>query len=451
MPSETTATRRRLLGSAGTAGVGALTAGCSEGEEGPTTAVGSPDGTTAVATGEENTPAPTHQRGRVPETADQAGIEALDEPGATIVLAENTTYTITDTPLVIESDDVSIIGSRSSVLRLADNTVTEDVYGAVMEIRGANVLLDGWTLDGNVQNQGVLDRYSLKFAPTAVNATVTNLHNYNALGDAFGKIRRGAKISNCFARDFTADGIDFRAQGEAVIANSVFVGKNPFKSGPPDNSDREAMDGNYWSGARVSNCVFVGRSAHGSAESHGMVVLGADDETGFRDYRFEHCLFRAADGDGLNDDRHGVNIRDNGGTTVSGFQFSNCTFEGGRGLFVDGTVTLEDSAVHGGTVRATGHGIRLGNATRTAIRGPAFVGPEEGNDIHITERASDTIVAAHPRSMTDRGTRTVVNGWGTNAGDPTSTGAWNGNGHHGVSVYDTDGGDRYTYLDGAWR
>jgi hypothetical protein len=60
-------------------------------------------------------------------------------------------------------------------------------------------------------------------------------------------------------------------------------------------------------------------------------------------------------------------------------------------------------------------------------------------------------VESDPRTFVDdRGTRTIVNGVSYNAGSPTETGQWNGHGHEGVIVVDTDGGGLYTYADGQW-
>lgn len=52
-------------------------------------------------------------------------------------------------------------------------------------------------------------------------------------------------------------------------------------------------------------------------------------------------------------------------------------------------------------------------------------------------------------STSDR-TRVTVDGWSLNAGDPNSTGAWNGNGREGVNVRDTANGNNYAYVDGGW-
>lgn len=48
------------------------------------------------------------------------------------------------------------------------------------------------------------------------------------------------------------------------------------------------------------------------------------------------------------------------------------------------------------------------------------------------------------------GARDVINGWGENAGDPNTTGEWNGNGYEGAAVVDTTNNNKYVYRGGAW-
>ena len=53
-------------------------------------------------------------------------------------------------------------------------------------------------------------------------------------------------------------------------------------------------------------------------------------------------------------------------------------------------------------------------------------------------------------NLSDDGARTLVNGVGQNAGDPASTGDWNGNGYEGVIVRDTTNSNTYIYNAGSW-
>lgn len=53
-------------------------------------------------------------------------------------------------------------------------------------------------------------------------------------------------------------------------------------------------------------------------------------------------------------------------------------------------------------------------------------------------------------SETANGYRKVINGWGVNSGDPSSTGFWNGNGNEGLNVLDTSNDVKYLYRNGGW-
>jgi len=46
--------------------------------------------------------------------------------------------------------------------------------------------------------------------------------------------------------------------------------------------------------------------------------------------------------------------------------------------------------------------------------------------------------------------RAVINGWGVNNGNPTSTGQWFGNGYEGLRVLDTTGPTKYLYRNAGW-
>lgn len=53
--------------------------------------------------------------------------------------------------------------------------------------------------------------------------------------------------------------------------------------------------------------------------------------------------------------------------------------------------------------------------------------------------------------LSDAGTRTIFNGVGLNAGNPTSTGDWFNYGYEGVLIKDTIGGGIYQYINGVWE
>ena len=79
-----------------------------------------------------------------------------------------------------------------------------------------------------------------------------------------------------------------------------------------------------------------------------------------------------------------------------------------------------------------------GSATNSITIGPNVVEAETRGEIHLTNGVSDS------------GTRTLRDGVGENAGDPTSTGQWSGNGREGVTVVDTSNATKYIYRGGAW-
>jgi len=72
----------------------------------------------------------------------------------------------------------------------------------------------------------------------------------------------------------------------------------------------------------------------------------------------------------------------------------------------------------------------------------------------VDNRWSDNEFQGDSLVQRNGSTRLVRNGSGTNSGDPTSTGQWNGSGYEGAVVYDTSVARPYTeyqYIDGAWQ
>lgn len=76
------------------------------------------------------------------------------------------------------------------------------------------------------------------------------------------------------------------------------------------------------------------------------------------------------------------------------------------------------------------------------------------NDLAISQASyTDNMMWGRFGTITDNGTRTLINGVGVNAGSPASGGDWNGNGRQGVVVEDeNNAGDAYIFLPvaGAW-
>jgi len=95
-----------------------------------------------------------------------------------------------------------------------------------------------------------------------------------------------------------------------------------------------------------------------------------------------------------------------------------------------------------------GVGLRLRTgAGNCEIRGrfPSGISIESGaNDCFIHDPQSNW------SDVSGSGTRIVLNGVGLNAGDPNTTGDWNGNGKEGVKVRDTTNSNTYLYNNGTW-
>jgi len=94
------------------------------------------------------------------------------------------------------------------------------------------------------------------------------------------------------------------------------------------------------------------------------------------------------------------------------------------------------------------------SAEQVTVEGPV----RADNEINTSTDATDCVVGpnnniqpAYLDSNIRQGKRIMVGGWGTNAGDPSSTGEWNGHGREGVSVWDTSNNDKYCYIAGSWR
>lgn len=113
------------------------------------------------------------------------------------------------------------------------------------------------------------------------------------------------------------------------------------------------------------------------------------------------------------------------------------------GAFVSG----DGNVITGG--RYTGNqnaDIRIAGGSRNVIAGATC------GSIDVDSGATETVVSGVPvSSVTDDGTRTVLNGFGTNAGDPSSAGDWNTHSdtayYLGATIIDTSTeGDLYAPL-----
>jgi hypothetical protein len=140
-----------------------------------------------------------------------------------------------------------------------------------------------------------------------------------------------------------------------------------------------------------------------------------------------------------------------------------------RGVYFEGNDsgnTLDLNLTATGTVagcRFNGNGnnswaVNLNGGERTSVRECQFFSYTDGF-VNISSNATE------PRIETssiydkdgigvirqDNGVRTVLDGWGENAGDPSAgSGDWAGNGYEGASVVDTTNNTKYVYRGGAW-
>ena len=153
--------------------------------------------------------------------------------------------------------------------------------------------------------------------------------------------------------------------------------------------------------------------------------------------------------------------REGGGTAIVEVAGSNCKIDDGE--ILGGDAGEEDRGLRlvGDNNRAHNVNIRRNDGTGEAI----FVDGDNNiaRDIYVedwyryfrtlddTEDFVIEIGSLDLFGFDDEGVRTVINGWGQNDGDPSSTGDWSGHGREGVNVYDTTNGVKYSYVNGDWR
>ena len=107
-------------------------------------------------------------------------------------------------------------------------------------------------------------------------------------------------------------------------------------------------------------------------------------------------------------------------------------------------------------------GNRMESASQTGDAGVRVLGnnnqffgnAHRGNatDYIVASGASDNYIYEPGATVTDSGTRTVINGWSTNAGDPNSAGDWNGHAKWaGLNIWDTTNSNYYEYTSPSNR
>jgi hypothetical protein len=152
---------------------------------------------------------------------------------------------------------------------------------------------------------------------------------------------------------------------------------------------------------------------------------------------------------------HGVFIQDDNNELSNCISINNSQEVSGQSGFYLAGDNITASNCHaiddqGTTTQSSGFTLR-GDRCRL-VGCQAF-----GNDTDIIIKSDSTesvIIGTRFDSITDNGTRTLINGRGTNAGDPTSTGQWNGNADYAettdATIHDTANDNLYKARNGAW-
>jgi hypothetical protein len=163
-----------------------------------------------------------------------------------------------------------------------------------------------------------------------------------------------------------------------------------------------------------------------------------------------------------------------GGTNIN---ITGCSFENDDVGIETGSedvnlLSVRDSYFENNDTSSAEIGVNAGTADALTLRGNRFGALTDPNvllddvqeaqvywnkyqdsgEIKITSNATEVDFGYQPSAytLTDNGTRTLRNRVGQNAGDPSSTGEWNGNGKEGITVVDTNNNNVYVYMAGSW-
>ena len=249
----------------------------------------------------------------------------------------------------------------------------------------------------------------------------------------------------------------------------------------------------YW----LTNCYCYasGRGVHVSTEASDITVTAPHCRQNIGSGLFiEADSFQVIGGRMISNGEHGVVVGNNATGVVSGMEVLN---NERHGIQIGITESEQTSGVrllgnwigNGGTQERFGirqypstnskeESVNLGKlfyqklreegVSRTLVSSGRYLwnrynGTEEKklhsqqNGVVIRPGVSDTtllanhIVANRDQAVADHGTRTRIDGLGTNAGDPSVEGEWHGAGTEGVDVFDTETESLYKFARGKWR
>lgn len=125
------------------------------------------------------------------------------------------------------------------------------------------------------------------------------------------------------------------------------------------------------------------------------------------------------------------------------FQDINTSASGNYGINISGSYNSVSNVVGQVNTDGTYDLLRIASSFNTVsnIAGTPYTGAWSIEIASGTENVITGLRGVSWSNITDNGTRTLINGWGTNAGDPNTTGQWNGEaayaGQMEATVWDT--------------
>lgn len=436
----------------------------------------------------------------------QAAHDTLPSDGGDIVLQPGT-YTV-DARIDIATPNVTVRGPSNAIIKAGDN-LNGRVFDTSTAVDG--LTFEGFELDGNKANQdttlastnyygfGGLDGSNHTFRDLYIHDTAYNAIVFNS-GD-------NHTVENC---RFEATGA---ADGQVTAAHVAFSGgtghtlRNNYFAGATDN----AFYTRQTTGVTVSENTFDHCFVNAvDADNTGLSITN-NDIIGTPNEGQAFIKFAVAGNSDVTISGNRVHGQDgaqsdyrafvwNDSVAVENATITNNTIVGNGAITngVEWTGPGTNLTISGNTIKQTaGNGIKLQQAYNVEVTnnlihncntaGGSFIwgvrantgGADTMENLTITgnqvidDRATvlhyEGISVAEPgadwvtvsgntvrgatnalRNVPTTISHLVYNGVGYNAGDPATTGQWNGEGYEGLTVRDTTNSVTYTYLNGAW-